>query len=112
MKHSTEKINFLDTTVRLKNNTVCYDIDNRTLLSAVPWHGGLCLTQRWAFFHKLAKRSALKRNVSLKLMKRSALKRNESLKLVKRSALKCNVSLKLVKRSALKHKMSLILKEA
>ena len=37
--------------------------------------------QRWAFFLKLAKRSALKRNESLKVMKRSALKRNVSLKL-------------------------------
>ena len=42
--------------------------------------------QRWAFFQKLAKRSALKRNESLKLVKRSALKSNLSLKLVKRSA--------------------------
>ena len=35
--------------------------------------------QRWAFFHKLVKRSALKRNVSLKLVKRSSLKRKMSL---------------------------------
>ena len=36
MKHSNEKINFQDITVRLKNDTLCYDKNNRTLLIAVP----------------------------------------------------------------------------